>query len=47
MVLRHNFLSSCTAFRQIQNDQFIELISFIDFSTPVLCTEDFECVNLA
>ena len=32
MVLRHNFLSSCTAFRRIQNNQFIELISFFDFS---------------
>ncbi len=32
MVLRHNFLSSCITFRQIQNNQFIELISFFDFS---------------
>ena len=47
MVLRHNFLSSCAAFMPTQNNQFIELISFIDFSTSILSTEDFECVNLA
>ena len=47
MVLRHNFLSSCAALKQTQNNQFIELISFIDFSTSIFCIEDFECVNLA
>jgi hypothetical protein len=26
-------LSSCITFRQIQNNQFIELISFFDFSS--------------
>jgi hypothetical protein len=40
-------LSSCAAFMPTQNNQFIELISFIDFSTSILSTEDFECVNLA
>ncbi len=33
MVLRHNFLSSCITSRKIQNNQFIELISFFDYST--------------
>ena len=33
MVLRHNFLSPCAAVKQTQSNQFIELISFIDFST--------------
>jgi len=47
MVLRHNFLSLCAAVKQTQNNQFIELISFIDFSTSIFCIEDFECVNLA
>jgi len=47
MVLRHNFLSPCAAIKQTQNNQFIELISFIDFSTSIFHTEDFECVNLA
>ena len=47
MVLRHNFLSLCAAVKQTQSNQFIELISFIDFSTSMLSTEDFECVNLA
>jgi len=47
MVLRHNFLSSCAAVKQTQNNQFIELISFIDFSTSIFYIKDFECVNLA
>ena len=47
MVLRHNFLLPCAAIKQTQNNQFIELISFIDFSTSKFRIEDFECVNLA
>ena len=47
MVLGHNFLSLCTAVKRTQSNQFIELISFIDFSTSIFCIEDFECVNLA
>jgi len=47
MVLRHNFLSLCVVLKHTQNNQFIELISFIDFSNSIFCIENFECVNLA
>jgi hypothetical protein len=40
-------LSPCVAVKQTQNNQFIELISFIDFSTSTFFVGDFECVNLA